>query len=98
MLSQIAFNRSFLQMYTMLEWTYDEEFSDSSLLDFGSLLEYAAVNYVTETYVISKPFSIFPLLMELLASDNILKSLLANKLLHKLLDRKKNRVFFNTPR
>lgn len=85
-------------MHTMLEWTYDEEFSDSSLLDFGNVLEYAAMNYVTEGYVISKPFSIFSLLMEMLASDNILKSLLANKMLHKLLDRNKNHIFFNTPR
>lgn len=81
----------------MLEWTF-EDISDTALLDFGNLLEYAAVIHISEAYLNSIPDDVFPLVLNLIASDNILHSLLGNRVLQHLLDRNKNRLHFETPR
>lgn len=82
----------------MLEWTFADDLSDTALLDFGNVLEYAAFNHKTHTYARSIPDHMFPLILQLLSSENVLKSLLGNRVLQCLLDRNKNRLLFDTPR
>lgn len=81
----------------MLEWTF-EDISDTALLDFGNLLEYAAILHNTQGYITSIPEHVFPLVLNLIASDNILHSLLGNRVLQHLLDRNSNRLQLETPR
>lgn len=85
------------QIKAMLTWTF-EEISDVALLDFGNLLEYAALIYNTGPYLTTLPNDVFPLILDLIASDNILHSLLGNRVLQHLLDRNNNRLQFETPR
>lgn len=82
----------------MLEWTFEDTVSDDALLDFGTLIEYAAMLHDTDNYRDSLPPEIFPLVLRMVASENLLHSLLGNRVLQHLLDRHNNRLQFDTPR
>lgn len=82
----------------MLEWCFQEEISDDALLDFGNVLEYAAIIHDTSVYHESIPDEMFPSVLKLISSENVFRSLLGNRVLQHLLDRKNNRLQFDTPK
>lgn len=82
----------------MMQWTFEDFISDEGLLDFGNLIEYAAMLHDTQVYRESLPQDFFPLVLRLVASENLLHSLLGNRVLQHLLDRHDNRLQFDTPR
>lgn len=82
----------------MLQWTFDEKVSDEALLDLGNVIEYAALLHDTQNYRESLPLDTLPLILRLVASENLLHSLLGNRVLQHLLDRRFNRLQFDTPK
>lgn len=87
-----------LVVQRMCSWTVAAAASDEIVLDFGSTLEYAAYTHWTGLYEQTFTPAIFPLLMQMVGSASRLISLLGNRVLQYLLDRKDNRVLFDTPR
>lgn len=82
----------------MLTWCFEDDLPDQSLLDFGNVLEYGAIIHDTSIYHEAIPDDVFPMVLKLIASDNVLRSLLGNRVLQHLLDRNNNRLQFDTPR
>lgn len=87
-----------LQIIVMLEWNDTEDVSDEAFLEFGNLLEYAAILHSTEAYRECFTGDVLVQLMGMIASENLLHSLLGNRVLQQLLDRHNNRMQFDTPR
>ncbi|KAK4874263.1 hypothetical protein RN001_013623 [Aquatica leii] len=87
-----------LKIKFMVEWVLDEDITEEALLDFGNLIEYAAVLHETYLYRDSLYPSLFPMVLELVGSDNQLYSLLGNRILQNLLDRHHNVPEFDTPK
>lgn len=82
----------------MLTWCFEEDLSDQSLLDFGNVLEYGAIIHDTAIYHETIPDDVFPLVLRLISSEDVLRSLLGNRVFQHLLDRNNNRLQFDTPR
>ncbi|KAK9883496.1 hypothetical protein WA026_001670 [Henosepilachna vigintioctopunctata] len=82
----------------LLNWVKNEGVSESILLEIGSMLEYAAMNYRTKLYKESLPNDVIDSLLKLISSKNMLQSLLGNRVMHYLIDRCNNRLKFDTPR
>ncbi|XP_072748283.1 uncharacterized protein [Anoplolepis gracilipes] len=82
----------------MCSWTVAASTTDEFVLEFGSTLEYAAYMHRAGLYEQTLTPMIFPLLMRMVGSASRLISLLGNRILQYLLDRKNNRSFFDTPR
>lgn len=82
----------------MCSWSIAAGATDEIILEFGSTLEYAAYTHQAGLYERTLTPIIFPLLMEMVGSSNRLTSLLGNRVLQYLLDRKDNRAIFNMPR
>lgn len=85
-------------MKIMLQWTFEDTVIDDALLDFGNLLEYAAMLHDTRRYRESLRSDIFPMVLRMIGSGNLLHSLLGIRVLQHLLDRHNNRLQFDTPR
>lgn len=85
-------------IYRMCCWSVNDETTDGTILDFGSTLEYAA--YVHEPRLYRDTFDerLFDVLMRMLSSTNRLVSLLGNRVIQYLLDRRGNRSQFDTPK
>lgn len=81
-----------------MSWSFNDDLEDEALLDFGNVLEYAAMLHETMLYNDSLHFDLFPLVLKLVASDDRLRSLLGNRVFQHLLDRHENKVHFETPR
>ncbi|KAF5277179.1 hypothetical protein FQR65_LT03885 [Abscondita terminalis] len=88
----------FFQIKIMIEWMLQEDITDEALLEFGNLIEYAAVLHETYLYHDSFYPSLFPMVLELVRSENRLYSLLGNRILQNLLDRHHNVPVFDTPK
>ncbi|GJQ72295.1 putative transcription initiation factor TFIID subunit [Trypoxylus dichotomus] len=82
----------------MLTWTVHSEINDEALLDFGNVLEYAAMLHQSGLYRYSLTESIFSNILLLIASENLLNSLLGHRVLQHMMDRRGNRQQFDTPR
>ncbi|RZB73491.1 hypothetical protein BDFB_010276, partial [Asbolus verrucosus] len=82
----------------MLEVTEMEKISEDNLLNFGSLLEHITVLYISKAYKRPLPEQVFPQIVKLIGSNNLVYSLLGNRVLHDLIDRCNNKLKFNTPR
>lgn len=82
----------------MLSWTIDDTITDEAFLDFGNMIEYAALLHNTANYRDSLTSEIFPSILRLIASENFLHSLLGQRVLQHLLDRHGNLPQFHTPR
>jgi hypothetical protein len=82
----------------MCSWTIAVGATDEIILEFGSTLEYAAYIHQAGFYEQTLTPIIFPLLMQMVGSSNRLTSLLGNRVLQYLLDRKDNRAIFDMPR
>lgn len=82
----------------MLNWVKNEDVVESVLLEIGSMLEYAAINYQTALYKDSLPHDVVSSLLDLISSGNTTQSLLGNRVMHYLIDRCNNRLRFDTPR
>lgn len=82
----------------MCLWTVAANATDEFVLEFGSTLEYAAYTHRAGLYEQTLTPTIFPLLMRMVGSPSRLTSLLGNRVLQYLLDRKNNRAIFDTPR
>lgn len=82
----------------MCSWTVAADANDNFVLEFGSTLEYAAYTHQTGLYEQTLTPAIFPLLMQMVGSASRLISLLGNRVLQCLLDRRDNRTVFDTPR
>ncbi|GAB1862374.1 Protein EFR3-like protein A [Camponotus japonicus] len=82
----------------MCSWTVAAGATDDFVLEFGSTLEYAAYTHRAGLYEQTLTPTIFPLLMRMVGSASRLTSLLGNRVLQYLLDRKENRAVFDTPR
>ncbi|EFN79614.1 hypothetical protein EAI_00817 [Harpegnathos saltator] len=87
-----------LLVQRMCSWTVAAIANDEIVLEFGSTLEYAAYTHRTGLYEQTLTPAIFPLLMQMVGSSSQLTSLLGNRVLQYLLDRKDNRMLFDTPR
>ncbi|KAL0115068.1 hypothetical protein PUN28_010565 [Cardiocondyla obscurior] len=82
----------------MCTWTVATNTTDEFVLQFGSTLEFAAYMHHTDLYEQTLTPTIFPLLMRMISSPSRLISLLGNRVLQYLMDRKDNRAIFDTPR
>ncbi|XP_045477253.1 uncharacterized protein LOC123682584 [Harmonia axyridis] len=82
----------------LLIWVQKEDVNESILLEIGSMLEYAAMNYHTKLYKESIPNDVIDSLLKLISSKNMLQSLLGNRVMHYLIDRCNNRLKVDTPR
>lgn len=82
----------------MLTWTFSDTVTDEAFLDFGNMIEYAALLHNTQNYRESLSSEVFPSVLRLIASENFLHSLLGHRVLQHLLDRRGNLSMFNTPR
>ncbi|XP_011860696.1 PREDICTED: uncharacterized protein LOC105557905 [Vollenhovia emeryi] len=82
----------------LCSWTVATDTSDEFVLEFGSTLEFAAYTHQADLYEQTLTPAIFPLLMRMVGSDSRLTSLLGNRVLQYLLDRKDNWAIFDTPR
>lgn len=82
----------------MLSWTLDSGINDEALLDFGNVLEYASMLHKCGGYRDSLSETIFSNILFLIASENLLNSLLGHRVLQHMMDRKGNRQQFDTPR
>lgn len=82
----------------MLAWTFGDTITDEAFLDFGNMIEYAALLHNTQNYRESLTSEVFPSILRLIASENFLHSLLGQRVLQHLLDRHANLPQFNTPR
>lgn len=82
----------------MCSWTVAAGATDEIVLEFGSTLEYAAYTHRAGLYEQTLTPTIFPLLMRMVGSASRLTSLLGNRVLQYLLDRRNNRAIFDTPR
>lgn len=82
----------------MCSWTVAPGATDEFVLEFGSTLEYAAYTHQADLYEQTLTPTIFPLLMRMVGSSSRLTSLLGNRVLQYLMDRKENRAIFDTPR
>lgn len=82
----------------MCSWVVEEGMTDEIILEFGSTLEYTA--YIHEVTLYEKTLTpkIFPLLMEMIASTSKITNLLGNRVIQYLLDRKENKMNFDTPK
>lgn len=87
-----------LLVQRMCSWSVAGAANDEIVLEFGSTLEYAAYTHRTGLYEQTLTPAIFPLLMQMVGSAGRLTNLLGNRVLQYLLDRKDNRVLFDTPR
>lgn len=82
----------------MLDVTTSEKISDENLLNFGSLLEHVTTLYTARSLNKPLPEVVIPFILKLIASENLLYSLLGNRVLHNLIDRHNNKIKFDTPR
>ncbi|XP_071554241.1 uncharacterized protein [Temnothorax nylanderi] len=82
----------------MCSWTVAAGTTDEFVLEFGSTLEFAAYTHQADLYEQTLTPTIFPLLMRMVGSSSRLTSLLGNRVLQYLMDRKDNRAIFDTPR
>lgn len=82
----------------MCSWIVASSITDEIVLEFSNILEYAAYMHQTGFYEETLTPTIFPLLIQMIGSTSRLTNLLGNRVLQYLLDRRKNRAIFNTPR
>ncbi|XP_012057253.1 PREDICTED: uncharacterized protein LOC105620362 [Atta cephalotes] len=82
----------------MCSWTIAADTTDEFVLEFGSLLEFAAYIHQADLYEQTLTPTIFPLLMQMVGSSSRLISLLGNRVLQWLIDRQDNRAVFDTPK
>ncbi|EFA08236.2 uncharacterized protein LOC103313914 [Tribolium castaneum] len=87
-----------LMIRWMLDMTTSEKISDENLLNFGSLLEHVTTLYTSKSLNRNLPEQVFPFIFKLIASKNLLYSLLGNRVLHNLIDRCHNKLKFDAPR
>lgn len=88
----------YLQIKLMLTWTFEDTKTDEAFLDFGNMIEYAALVHDTQNYRDSLLPDVFSAVLRLVASENLLHSLLGHRVLQHLLDRNGNLPQFDTPR
>lgn len=81
----------------MLDVTISEKISDENLLNFGSLLEHLATVHCRKAEKQPIPEQIIPVIIKLIASDNLLYSILGNRIFHNILDRCNNKLKFDSP-
>ncbi|CAL7936131.1 unnamed protein product [Xylocopa violacea] len=82
----------------MCSWAVEQGMTDGTILEFGSTLEYAAFMHKVTLYEKTLTPKVFPLLMEMIASSSKIISLLGNRVIQYLLDRKDNKMNFDTPK
>ncbi|XP_050298190.1 uncharacterized protein LOC126737365 isoform X2 [Anthonomus grandis grandis] len=74
------------------------EMEDSTLLEFGSIGEYAALRYHTQRFSETIPDQLTESLMMMMVSDNAFHHLFANRIMQNIWDRHHNKLEFETPR
>ncbi|RLU16825.1 hypothetical protein DMN91_010893 [Ooceraea biroi] len=82
----------------MCAWSVIADITDEIILEFGSILEYAAYTHQAGLFEQTFTTVIFPLLMQMIGSSSRLINLLGNRVLQYLLDRRDNRAIFDTPK
>lgn len=82
----------------MCSWAVEDGMTDDTILEFGSTLEYTSYMHKVTLYENTLTPNIFPLLMEMIASKSKIASLLGNRVMQYLLDRKENKLNFDTPK
>ncbi|XP_076659011.1 uncharacterized protein LOC143362595 [Halictus rubicundus] len=82
----------------MCSWAVKPGMTDEIILEFGSTLEYTAYMHEVIAYEKSMTPKVFPLLMDMLASKSKIISLLGHRVMQYLLDRKENKMNFDTPK
>lgn len=97
-MNHLSNNQLLVVVQHMCSWTVTTGTTDEFVLEFGSTLEFAAYTHQADLYEQTLTPMIFPLLMQMLGSPSRLISLLGNRVLQYLVDRKDNRAIFDTPR
>ncbi|XP_011636473.1 uncharacterized protein LOC105426778 [Pogonomyrmex barbatus] len=97
-MKHLSNNQLLVVVYHMCSWMAAADATDEFVLEFGSTLEYAAYMHQADLYEQTLTPMIFPLLMRMIGSSNRLISLLGNRVLQYLIDRKDNRAIFDTPK
>ncbi|XP_054006576.1 protein EFR3 homolog B-like [Hylaeus anthracinus] len=82
----------------MCSWAVEEGTTDEIILEFGSTLEYTSYMHEVTLYEKTLTPKIFPLLMKMIGSKSKITSLLGNRVIQYLLDRKDNKINFDTPK
>lgn len=82
----------------MCSWAVEKGMTDHIILEFGSTLEYTAYMHKVTLYEKTLTPRIFPLLMRMIASQSKIINLLGNRVIQYLLDRKENKMNFDTPK
>ncbi|XP_017768623.1 PREDICTED: uncharacterized protein LOC108556851 [Nicrophorus vespilloides] len=86
-------------IHIMLEWTFTMDTNDTDVIEYASLLEYAAnLRDDAEEYNHRITDEIFPLLLELISSVNVYLNLLGCRVLFFLLNRNNNIIQLMHPR
>ncbi|KAK2582584.1 hypothetical protein KPH14_004872 [Odynerus spinipes] len=98
MIKHLPNDQLLIIVYHMCSWTIQRDISDDIILEFGSILEYTAHMHQANLYEKTLTPIIFPLLMQMIASNSRIVSLLGNRVIQYLIDRKGNRLNFDTPR
>nr|XP_033321328.1 uncharacterized protein LOC117217664 isoform X1 [Megalopta genalis] len=82
----------------MCSWAVEPGMTDEIILEFGSTLEYTAYMHEVALYEKTLTPKVFPLLMDMIASKSKIISLLGNRVIQYLIDRKENKMNFDTPK
>ncbi|XP_030763615.1 uncharacterized protein LOC115888156 [Sitophilus oryzae] len=75
-----------------------QEMDDETTLCLGSIAEYAALRYVSTTFVQSFPDDLITNIWTMLESDNAIQHLFATRIFQNLLDRQNNKMEFERPK
>lgn len=98
MIKHLSNDQLLIIVYHMCSWTIQRDISDDTILEFGSILECTAHMHQTTLYEKTLTPIIFPLLMQMIASNSRIINLLGNRVVQYLIDRKRNRLNFDTPK
>lgn len=74
------------------------EMDDDTLLEFGSIGEYAALRYHTQTFGLSIPVDLMENIVTMMLSDNPYHHMFSYRILQNIMDRHNNKMQFEHPR
>lgn len=74
------------------------EMEDDTLLEFGSIGEYAALRYHTQRFDDSIPVDLMANIVTMMSSDNQYHHMFSYRILRNIMDRHNNKMEFEHPR
>ncbi|XP_043495517.1 uncharacterized protein LOC122519835 [Polistes fuscatus] len=98
MIKHLPNDQLLIIIHHMCSWTMQKNMNDNIILEFGGILEYTAYMHQATLYEKTLTPTIFSLLMQMIASNSKIVSLLGNRVMQYLIDRNGNRLHFDTPK